>query len=183
MPVFKARTPERHRTPTTTPSLPESSSSSSSLIGVKRRAPDDFDDCASVPPQTFTADSAPLGPAADGEAPPPQPTTPRLRKAFQNMRTGFTPVRHQNGHRAGSASPRRATTGTSVPAPLPPTIADVTNSPRASSHSEGTKVAAAKKGWLGKLKSAPAQQSRGGGGGYASRQPVFDPAGARTRFP
>ncbi|KAI0364058.1 hypothetical protein BV20DRAFT_1030293 [Pilatotrama ljubarskyi] len=171
MPVFKARTPERRRAPTApaqSQSIPESSSSSS-VVGVKRRAPDDFDDCGSLPPQPFTADSAP------GPQLPAQPTTPRLRKALQSMRTGFTPVRHHIA-RAGSTSPsRRATTGSSNGAPIPPTISDVTNSPRASSHGEGTKVAA-KKGWLGKLKSVPSQQSRPP---LAPRPPVFDPPGMR----
>ena len=169
MPVFKARTPERHRIPPVAmPEVP----SSSTLIGVKRRAPDDFDDCANVPPQTFTADSAPLGPTAEGST-PAQPTTPRLRKALQSMRSGFTPVRHTSS-RAGSASPRRATTGPSISASLPHTISDVTNSPRAASHAETTKVAA-KKGWLGKIKSAPSAQPRA----FSSRQPVFDPPGMR----
>ncbi len=163
LPVFKARTPERHRVPTTT--LSESSSSSSSLIGVKRRAPDDFDDCGSVPPQTFTADSAPLGQADDTIS--AQPTTPRLRKALQTMRTGFTPVRHTT--RAGSASPRRATTGTNMAAPLPHTIADVTNSPRSSARHEPAK-AAARKGWLGKIRTGPSQPRA-----FSTRQPVFDP--------
>ncbi|KAI0720081.1 hypothetical protein C8T65DRAFT_568380 [Cerioporus squamosus] len=163
LPVFKARTPERHRVPTT--ALSESSSSSSSLIGVKRRAPDDFDDCGSVPPQTFTVDSAPLG-HADGTT-PAQPTTPRLRKALQTMRTGFTPVRHTT--RAGSASPRRATTGATMAAPLPHTIADVTNSPRSSARHEPAK-AAAKKGWLGKIRTGPSQPRA-----FSTRQPVFDP--------
>ncbi|KAI1793127.1 hypothetical protein LXA43DRAFT_1180530 [Ganoderma leucocontextum] len=169
MPVFKARTPERHRVPTTTKA---EAPNSSSLIGVKRRAPDDFDDCGTVPPQTFTADSAPSGPTADGST-LVQPTTPRLRKALQSMRSGFTPVRHTSS-RAGSASPRRATTGGGVPAPLPHTISDVTNSPRAASHSE-TGKAAAKKGWLGKIKAAPSSQPRG----FTSRPPVFDPPGMR----
>ncbi|KAI9057754.1 hypothetical protein FKP32DRAFT_1323349 [Trametes sanguinea] len=176
MPVFKARTPERHRTPTApaqiqvhAQQIPESSSSSS-VVGVKRRAPDDFDDCDSLPPQPFTADSAP------GPSLPAQPTTPRLRKALQSMRSGFTPVRHQFS-RAGSTSPsRRATTGSAAAAQVPPTISDVTNSPRASSHSENPKVAATKKGWLGKLKSGPSQQSRAP---LASRPPPFDPPGMR----
>ncbi|OSD03331.1 hypothetical protein PYCCODRAFT_263209 [Trametes coccinea BRFM310] len=176
MPVFKARTPERHRTPTApaqiqvhTQQMPESSSSSS-VVGVKRRAPDDFDDCDSLPPQPFTADSAPGPPL------PAQPTTPRLRKALQSMRSGFTPVRHQFS-RAGSTSPsRRATTGSAAASQVPPTISDVTNSPRASSHSENPKVAVAKKGWLGKLKSGPSQQPRAP---LASRPPPFDPPGMR----
>ena len=169
MPVFKARTPERHRAPTTTSA---EAPNSSSLIGVKRRAPDDFDDCGTVPPQTFTADSAPSGLAAGGLT-QAQPTTPRLRKALQNMKSGFTPIRHTTS-RTGSASPRRATTGGSVPAPLPHTISDVTNSPRAASHSE-TGKAVAKKGWLGKIKATPSSQPRG----LTSRPPVFGPPGMR----
>ncbi|KAI0660695.1 hypothetical protein C8Q70DRAFT_1152984 [Cubamyces menziesii] len=177
MPVFKARTPERQRAPTAPSytqnhpkSMPESSSSSS-VVGVKRRAPDDFDDCGSLPPQPFTADSAPGAPI------PAQPTTPRLRKALQSMRTGFTPVRHHLG-RAGSTSPsRRATTGSSSTAPIPPTISDVTNSPRASSHGENRTAAVAEKkgGWLGRLKSGPSQPRAP----LSSRPPLFDPPGMR----
>ncbi|KAL1951328.1 hypothetical protein VTO73DRAFT_477 [Trametes versicolor] len=171
MPVFQARTPDRQRAPSApnqSRTIPESDSSSS-IVGVKRRAPDDFDDCGSMPPQPFTADSAP-GPL------PPQPTTPRLRKALQSMRTGFTPVRQQAA-RAGSASPsRRATTGFGLAAPIPPTISDVTNSPRAPSQPEATKVVAAKRGWLGKIKSIPSQPPRSA---VSSRPPVFDPTGMR----
>ncbi|CDO73022.1 hypothetical protein BN946_scf185007.g76 [Trametes cinnabarina] len=175
MPVFKARTPERYRTSTAPAQvqmqsqMPESMSSSS-VVGVKRRAPDDFDDCDSLPPQPFTADSAPGLPL------PAQPTTPRLRKALQSMRSGFTPVRNHLS-RAGSSSPtRRATTGSSAGAQVPPTISDVTNSPRTSSHPENPKAAAAKKGWLGKLKSGPSQQPRPP---LASRPPSYDPPGMR----
>ncbi|KAI8990618.1 hypothetical protein BD414DRAFT_577349 [Trametes punicea] len=174
MSVFKARTPERQRAPTA-PAQSQSrpfpeSSSSSSVVGVKRRAPDDFDDCGSLPPQPFTVDSAP------DPYIPVQPTTPRLRKALQSMRTGFTPVRHHLP-RAGSTSPsRRATTGSGNTAVVPPTISDVTNGLRAPSQSENTKAPTVKKGWLGKLKSAPSQQSRPP---LASRPPLFDPPGMR----
>ena len=186
MPVFKARTPDRHRTPISVPSLPESSSTTST-IGVKRRAPDDFDDGNALPPQTFSADSAPLGHASD-TAPIAQPTTPRLRKALQNMRTGFTPVRHQAASRAGSASPRRATTGGSVPAQPFHRIADVTNSPRAASHSAAVKAPIpepppagppAKKGWLGKIKSSGPSQRPAASAPYASRPSVFERPGMR----
>ncbi|KAI0828888.1 hypothetical protein BC628DRAFT_1315713 [Trametes gibbosa] len=171
MPIFSAHTPERQRAPSApNQSRPMvASSSSSSVVGVKRRAPDDFDDGESLPPQPFTADSAP-----DSQT-TPQPTTPRLRRALQNMRTGFTPVRHQMA-RAGSTSPsRRATTGSGLAAPMPHTISDVTNSPRARSHADGGK-AAAKKGWLGKIKSIPSQQPRPQ---LASRPPLYDPTGMR----
>ncbi|KAI0778792.1 hypothetical protein BD413DRAFT_117998 [Trametes elegans] len=168
MPVFKAPTPERRRAPTApaqTQYMPESTSSSS-VVGVKRRAPDDFDDCGSLPSQPFTADCAP------GPDIPAQPTTPRLRKALQTVRSGFTPVRHHTS-RAGSTSPsRRATTGSGA-APVPHTISDVTNSPRASSNPEGTK-GAARKGWLGKIKSGSSQSRP-----LSSRPPLFDPPGMR----
>ena len=148
-PVFRARSPEPVRSPVFSaptrapPPLEEPftmSTSTSSTVGVKRRAPDDFDDCDIVPAQTFTADSVPHG---DGV------NTPRIRRALQSVRTGFTPVRHVKptpSHGPGSPS-RRATTGPAI-------IADVTNSPRSKS-GQG-----AKRGWLGKIKSSGASSSR-----------------------
>lgn len=140
--VFRTRTPEPKRAP---PSVaqpePLLASSSSSSVGQKRRAPDDFDDCDSVPPQGFTVDSVPSA----------GPVTPRARRALHPVKTGFTPVRSHPIHASSvQLSPsRRATTGAPLSsAPLPPAIADVTNSPR--SKSEATKTA--KRGWLGKIR-------------------------------
>lgn len=54
-------------------------------IGKKRRAPDDFDACESVPAQVFTPESIPSK-AAESQ-------TPRSRKTTTSNRGGFTPVR------------------------------------------------------------------------------------------
>lgn len=148
-PVFRPRTPETRYTPTLPAYIPpqpqssqpqplqsaftmSTSTSTSSSIGKKRRAPDDFEDCDDVPPQTFTADSVPHRGGA---------TTPRIRRALANVRTGFTPVRHARPAPEPSrdSPPRRPAAGTSI-------IADVTNSPRSKSGQAG------KRGWLGKIK-------------------------------
>jgi hypothetical protein len=54
-------------------------------IGKKRRAPDDFDPCESIPAQVFTPESVPSM-ASENQ-------TPRSRKMTTGNRTGFTPVR------------------------------------------------------------------------------------------
>ncbi|KAH9837236.1 uncharacterized protein C8Q71DRAFT_822313 [Rhodofomes roseus] len=153
--VFRARTPEARRTPSHAPPMPpipampmaSSSMETTSTAGKKRRAPDDFDDCESLPPQGFTADCLPVN----------QPTTPRARRALQAVRTGFTPVRHQ----VAQLSPRRATT-----ASLPPVIADVTNSPRGKASAQ--EATAAKRGWLGKIRNGSGQARA------VSSRPMFD---------
>ena len=158
-PVFRARTPEAKRTPVQLPpvppipAMPIASSSSmpsmatTSTAGKKRRAPDDFDDGEGLPPQGFTADCVPVH----------QPATPRARRALQAVRTGFTPVRNH----VAQLSPRRATAA-SFP---PPIIADVTNSPRGKGAAQ--EAAAAKRGWLGKIRS-------GSGARAVSSRPIFD---------
>lgn len=60
---------------------PEISMETASTIGKKRRVPEDFEDCNSVPPQAFTADSKPSQSEAAG--------TPRARHI--GPRSGFTP--------------------------------------------------------------------------------------------
>ncbi|OBZ79956.1 hypothetical protein A0H81_01553 [Grifola frondosa] len=114
------------------------SSSSSSSLG-KRRVPDDFDDDDNMPAQAVVAESVPRA----------QPTTPRMRKALQTVKTGFTPVRSSVTRPvptyAQPSPARRATTG----APPPASITDMTNSPRK-----------AKKGWLGKIRAGPSQSSK-----------------------
>ena len=54
-------------------------------IGKKRRVPDDFDPCESIPAQVFTPESAPSK-AAENQ-------TPRSRKTTIGNKGGFTPVR------------------------------------------------------------------------------------------
>lgn len=152
-PVFKARTPERHLPPTMPDSLPSTSSA-----GKKRRAPDDFEDGHSMPPQAFTAESLP----SDGR----ENTTPRLRRALQSVHSGFTPVRHQAPRPTISLpSPKRAVTGGAKP---PPFIADVTNSPRSLSGQKGSK-----RSWLGKIRGVSSQTS---GRTVYARAPVFERA-------
>lgn len=133
-------------------------SSSSSSSGKKRRAPDDFDDCEGLPPQVFTSDSVP---SQGNDA-----FTPRVRRALNSVRTGFTPVRGSGlgGHpHSNQLSPRRATTGA-------PTIADVTNSPRSRKHSENPADKASKRsGWLGKMRGGQGPRSAN-----AISRPVFD---------
>lgn len=129
-PVFKARTPERR---TVSMILPDEMSSAST-IGKKRRAPDDFEACESVPPQGFTADSLPSKEV--------EQTTPRVRRVLTSIQSGFTPVRNQNPRpTVPIPSPKRfATTESSSPL-----IADVTNSPRQPAKTS-------KRSWLGKIR-------------------------------
>ncbi|CCM03743.1 uncharacterized protein FIBRA_05889 [Fibroporia radiculosa] len=148
--VFRARTPEHSRASSSTAPIPAMPVAvalpSSSSLGKKRRAPDDFEDCESVPPQGFTIDSVPSV----------ETTTPRARRTLHAIRTGFTPVRsYASNQEASQLSPTRTTKG----APLDSTIADVTNSPRAASRTDSTK--ATKRGWLGKIRSAPVQPLAG----------------------
>ncbi|KZT72868.1 hypothetical protein DAEQUDRAFT_550302 [Daedalea quercina L-15889] len=157
--VFRARTPEARRTPSQVSSVPpipampiasfpsSSSMATTSTAGKKRRAPDDFDDCESLPPQGFTADCLPVSETA----------TPRARRALQAVRTGFTPVRSH----VAQLSPRRATT-----ASVPPVIADVTNSPRGKGASH--EAVAAKRGWLGKIRNGSGQARA------VSSRPILD---------
>ena len=82
-------------------------------IGKKRRAPEDFDACETVPAQVFTPECVPSK-AAENQ-------TPRSRKMTTGNRNGFTPVRS----RPPSKDPV-----VRITAPvLPPTttITDVTN--------------------------------------------------------
>jgi hypothetical protein len=133
MPVAGPSTSARLKTPEARPAkrtsvprakTPESVlnlSDTTSTVGKKRPLPADFEECDSVPPQAFTPDSVPLGPAPASRA-----------RTLPSHRGGFTPVRH---HAPGPASPPRAIGA----------ILDVTNSPRG-----GTAQDAKKRGWLPK---------------------------------
>ncbi|KAH8099775.1 hypothetical protein BXZ70DRAFT_217302 [Cristinia sonorae] len=179
-PVFKARTPESKRVPQSIqqhyqspPPLIITSSSSSSSLGKKRRAPDDFEDCESLPPQGFTVESVPSPETENMQ------TTPRVRRALQAVRTGFTPVRShpaQATHTVLASPARRATTG---PSQL---IADVTNSPRGASMAAAVADAkAGKRSWLGKIRGGPGIAA---GRSVSSRAPsAYDrqPSGGSSR--
>ncbi|KAG6813211.1 hypothetical protein H0H92_013098 [Tricholoma furcatifolium] len=132
-PVFKAQTPERR----VSSPVPESISTSS--IGKKRRAPDDFNEAAeNMMPQAFTADSLP---SRELNAQP----TPR-RRILSGLQSGFTPVRNQSRPIVTMPSPKRLMTMKSNESERPPpVIADVTNSPRGQSSKT-------KKSWLGKIR-------------------------------
>ncbi|KAG6873218.1 hypothetical protein C0995_001572 [Termitomyces sp. Mi166 len=137
-PVFKARTPERR-----TVSSPLSESSSSSSVGKKRRAPDDFEACENLPPQAFTADCVP------SKEPNENTTTPHRRRVLSGLQSGFTPVRNRSRPAASMPSPKRLMMTKTDERP-PPVIADVTNSPRGQS----SKI---KRSWLGKIRGASSQ--------------------------
>ncbi|KAG5638395.1 hypothetical protein H0H81_000291 [Sphagnurus paluster] len=142
-PVFKARTPERRHV-----SSPPETLSPPSTIGKKRRAPDDFEVCESLPPQGFTVDSLPSRETGGGTT-----TTPRVRRVLNNLQSGFTPVRSQNRQMVSMPSPKRLMMSTSSSAS--PVIADVTNSPRGQSSK-------AKRSWLGKIRAGSSSQARPG---------------------
>lgn len=131
-PVFKLRTPEQPRAQGRTGEPP------ASIVGVKRRAPDDFEVCESVPPQGFTADSLP----SRGD----ESTTPRVRRMFNNLQPGFTPIRNKV-----LSSPKRQ----SAAVLSTPLIQDVTNSPRNSVPLDLAKQS--KRSWLGKIRGAAPQ--------------------------
>lgn len=171
-PVFKARTPESKRLPPrpqpvlhNPPPPPQIfTTSSSSSLGKKRRAPDDFEDGQSLPTQGFTVDSMPSPIDTENT----NATTPRVRRALQAVRSGFTPVRShpppQHVPTVLTSPARRATTGASL-------IADVTNSPRGPSMgADRSDAKAGKRGWLGKIRGAPANAPRS----VSARPAVFD---------
>ncbi|KAF5352735.1 hypothetical protein D9756_005910 [Leucocoprinus leucothites] len=130
-PVFKPRTPEQSRAQERTSEPP------SSVAGVKRRAPDDFEASEAVPPQGFTIDSLP---SRENDS-----TTPRVRKIFGNLQSGFTPIRNK-----ALSSPQRQSTVLSTPL-----IQDVTNSPRNSVPLDS--AAKQKRSWLGKIRGTSSQ--------------------------
>lgn len=133
-PVFKARTPESRVTSATPPDAP----STATIIGKKRPAPDDFENCDGVPPQGFTAESLPSrGPESEG---------PRIRRVLSNLQPSFTPVRHNARPAVPLPSPKR-------PISASPLITDVTNSPRAASQMiTGQSGKPSKRSWLGKIR-------------------------------
>lgn len=133
-PVFKARTPERILMPTAEPLA------STTMIGKKRRAPDDFESCETLPPQAFTADSTP---GAEIEN-----RSPRVRRVLSKFQSGFTPLRHQlNRPIIPAPSPKRSDKAT-FHSPL--VISDLTNNPRDPNATQAAKPT--KQSWLGKIR-------------------------------
>jgi hypothetical protein len=136
-PVFKARTPERILMPTAEPLM------STTMIGKKRRAPDDFEPCETLPPQAFTADSTP---GAEIEN-----RSPRVRRVLSRFQSGFTPLRHQlNRPNIPAPSPKRSD---KVISHFPLVISDLTNNPRDVLLPITTQPAKpTKQSWLGKIR-------------------------------
>ncbi|TFK41836.1 hypothetical protein BDQ12DRAFT_677245 [Crucibulum laeve] len=135
-PVFKAPTPQKQNTPNPELIL------STKVIGKKRRAPDDFEACESLPPQAFTAESVPQDDVEN--------KTPRVRRVLSSLQSGFTPIRHQSSRPI--ISPKRAAASSTI-SRTSPFISDVTNSPQGPSQS--TKPS--KRSWLGKIRGASSQ--------------------------
>jgi len=136
-PVFKARTPEKILKPTA------ELLASTTMIGKKRRAPDDFESCETLPPQAFTADSTP---GAEIEN-----RSPRVRRVLSRFQSGFTPLRHQlNRPNIPAPSPKRSDKATSH---FPLVISDLTNNPRDLLLPNATQAAKpTKQSWLGKIR-------------------------------
>jgi len=114
-----------------------------SVVGKKRRAPDDFEGCESLPPQAFTADSVPK---VDVES-----RTPRVRKPLSSLQSGFTPVRTAARPVAPLPSPRRNNQPT-----VAPYIDGITTEkapPSAGSTLASSDNKASKRSWLGKIRS------------------------------
>lgn len=127
--VFKAKSPDKHTPPASVSNIEETEK----VIGKKRRAPEDFEACDSLPPQGFTIDSLP-----DDRN---ENRTPRVRRMLSGGLSGFTPVRRTH---VPQASPKRASAPTKTSL-----IADVTNSPRGTSQGSGK---GNKRSWLGKIR-------------------------------
>lgn len=112
----RIKTPEpkiRHGVKPAPPPAVQVQQSEPVTIGKKRRAPDDFDACESLPAQVFTPESVPSKTSEN--------QTPRSRKATTSNRGGFTPVRS----RPPSRDPvERVAAPTLTPTT---TITDVTN--------------------------------------------------------
>ncbi|KAG6868339.1 hypothetical protein C0993_004830 [Termitomyces sp. T159_Od127] len=140
-PVYKAKTPERR----TISSPPAESESSSSSAGKKRRAPDDFEACESLPPQGFTTECVPSIESSE------HTTAPHRRRMLTGLQSGFTPVRNRSRPVISMPSPKRLMTKKSDERPSP-VITDVTNSPRGQSSKT-------KRSWLGKIRDASSQSS------------------------
>ncbi|KAG6879570.1 hypothetical protein C0992_001397 [Termitomyces sp. T32_za158] len=137
-PVFKAKTPERR-----TFSSPPAESASSSSNGKKRRAPDDFEVCESLPPQGFTTECVPSTELSEH--------TVTRRRMLSGLQSGFTPVRNRSRPMTSMPSPKRLMTKKPDDRPSP-VITDVTNSPRGQSSKT-------KRSWLGKIRGASSQST------------------------
>ncbi|KAF5368578.1 hypothetical protein D9758_002180 [Tetrapyrgos nigripes] len=134
-PVFRAMSPKKKDSD---PDLP------AQTAGKKRRTPEDFEDCESVPPQAFTSDSLPEDTS----------TTPKARRVLTSIQSGFTPVRNQTRPIVPLPSPKRFSL---AQAPEPDFPMSHSN-PRVQSMSHPDMKPS--KSWLGKIRGASAATSR-----------------------
>ncbi|KAF5323386.1 hypothetical protein D9611_005608 [Ephemerocybe angulata] len=152
---LSSKTPEAVARASTSQAIARASTSpvgeTESVAGKKRRAPDDFEVCDSMPPQAFTADSVPKDDTEN--------RTPRVRRVLSSLQSGFTPVRTFARPVVPLPSPRRNAAPATQPTPY---IADVTNSamnvlppltfaPPSAGKSN-------KRSWLGKIRGAGSTQ-------------------------
>jgi len=134
-PVFRAVSPKKKASD---PDIP------TPTAGKKRRTPDDFEDCANVPPQAFTSDSLP----EDSRE------TPRARRVLSSIQSGFTPVRNQSRPIIPLPSPKRS----SVIQPMEPDLSNPSH-PRTQSMSAQLDSKPSKS-WLGKIRGASTSTHR-----------------------
>lgn len=141
-PVFKTKTPERRTSASTSPR--PVGPPPPPMAGQKRRAPDEFDEDV-IPSQAVVAAA-------------PKESTPRLRRALQNVHNGFTPVKSsvKKSSELPRSPARRATTALGQGFG-----GDVTNSPNLTCLTEKESSKAPKRnGWLSKIKGGAASQNR-----------------------
>ncbi|KAF6766708.1 hypothetical protein DFP72DRAFT_1089472 [Ephemerocybe angulata] len=152
---LSSKTPEAVARASTSQAIARASTSpvgeTESVAGKKRRAPDDFEVCDSMPPQAFTADSVPKD---DTES-----RTPRVRRVLSSLQSGFTPVRTFARPVVPLPSPRRNAAPANQPTPY---IADVTNSPMnvlpPLTFAPPSAGKSNKRSWLGKIRGAGSTQ-------------------------
>lgn len=137
-----SRTGSQPLTPNRRADVPDTVTSSA--IGKKRAAPDDFADCDAVPPQGFTVDSLPGDHIITG--------TPRLHKALNSLNSGFTPVRHQLNRPIISLSPKRSPKRRAIT--RPPFMSDVTNNLHIDVLRPDSEDKPLKSSWLGRIRGA-----------------------------
>lgn len=135
-----------------TPDIPRASTSpvgeTESVAGKKRRAPDDFEVCDSMPPQAFTAESVPKAITEN--------RTPRTRRVLSTLQSSFTPVRTNLAARqvAPLPSPRRNPLPTSTQSPFMAENSPMNAVPPLAFAPPSAGKSSNKRSWLGKIRGA-----------------------------
>lgn len=136
--TFRSRSPEKN----------VAASSSTPQSNKKRPPPEDYDSVArNIPAQGFAAD----GVKSDEGS---EPTTPRVRRVFTNIQSGFTPSRHPNRPIAPLPSPRRSDGGKTVPLSRATHMTDLTNNVPMPTPQPIVAEESSKRSWLGKIRGA-----------------------------